>query len=208
MTANVSVVDYGRGNLGSVVKALEYVGANVKVVNSPEGILAADRIVLPGQGAFADCMATLEGRDLAGPVREKIEGGTPYLGLCLGLQILFEHSEEHGGKSGLGIIPGRVVRFQDPQWTRLKVPHMGWNSIRKVCELPLFDRIPQEEYFYFVHSYYAQVTTDNQPWIATTSDYGTNFISAVSKDNIHATQFHPEKSQAAGLRLLENFLTV
>ncbi len=208
MPKNVAVIDYGRGNLGSVAKALEYVGASVKIVSDAAQVAAADRVVLPGQGAFADCMTTLAERGLTEAVQKTIESGKPYLGLCLGLQILFEYSEEHGGKEGLGIIPGRVVRFPDPRWTQLKVPHMGWNSIRKTGDFPLFARIAQEEYFYFVHSYYAQVTTDNEPWIATTSDYGTNFISSVSKDNVHATQFHPEKSQSAGLRFLENFLSV
>lgn len=208
MAKKVSVIDYGRGNLGSVAKALEVAGGEVRVVKDRAEVLAADRIVLPGQGAFADCMTTLASRGLLEGVREKIEGGTPYLGLCLGLQILFEHSEEHGGKEGLGIIPGRVIRFPDPGFTQLKVPHMGWNSIRKEREAGLFSRIPQEEYFYFVHSYFAQLTPDNRNWVAATTDYGTNFISAVSKDNVHATQFHPEKSQSAGIRLLENFLAL
>jgi len=208
MAKNVTVIDYGRGNLGSVVKALETSGATVNVTSEEAGVAAADRIVLPGQGAFDDCMDTLTSRGLIRPIREKIASGAPYLGLCLGLQILFDFSEEHGGKEGLGVIPGRVVRFPDPRFTQLKVPHMGWNSIRKTKEAPLFDKIPQEEYFYFVHSYYARVTPENEEWISTVTDYGTNFISSVSKDNIHATQFHPEKSQVAGLKLLENFLSV
>ncbi len=208
MAVRVTVIDYGRGNLGSVCKALEAVGASVNLARNPDEVRPAERLVLPGQGAFADCMTTLGLRGLVEPLAEKIRSGTPYLGLCLGLQILFEHSDEHGGSRGLGIVPGRVVRFADPALTRLKVPHMGWNSIRKMGDFPVFAQIAQDEYFYFVHSYYAQAIAENRDWVAATTDYGVNFVSAICRDNIHATQFHPEKSQTAGLKLLENFLRV
>ncbi len=200
----IVIVDYGMGNLRSVQKAFEKNGAKAKVSSSKKDIARAGKIVLPGVGAFTAAVRELEKRDLVDTLKQKIQSGTPYLGLCLGLQLLFEESEENEGKKkalGLGIIRGRVKRFRG----KLKIPHMGWNTLhitKKNC--PLFKGIRNEDYFYFVHSYYG---VPNEPsWNASLTRYGVDFCSGIWKDNIFATQFHPEKSQEAGLKMIKNFI--
>ena len=202
--AELVVVDYGMGNLRSVSKAFESQGARVKVSSSPKDVRDASKIVLPGVGAFTAAVKELEKRGLAEAIVNKIRSGTPYLGLCLGLQLLFDSSEETIGKGhakGFGIIPGKVKKFK----VKLKVPHMGWNTLsvkKKNC--PLFDGVRADDAFYFVHSYYGE--PKDKSWTLATTDYGKPFCSAVWKDNVFATQFHPEKSQAAGLGIIRNFI--
>ena len=196
----ISIIDYGMGNLRSVEKGFLKVGVDVKVTNRPEDIESAAGVVLPGVGAFKDCMQELKNLDLIDATVNAIKNGKPYLGICLGLQILFSESEEFGKCSGLDIFRGKVVRFKKGE---LKIPQMGWNVINIRKDNPLYEGIPDKSYFYFVHSYY--VAPDEEAIIATTTDYGMEFTSSVWKDNIFAVQFHPEKSQALGLRLLKNF---
>jgi glutamine amidotransferase len=196
----IAIIDYGMGNLRSVEKGFMKVGADVKVTNSPEDVERARAVVLPGVGAFKDCMKELTNLDLIDAVAGAIEKRKPYLGICLGLQILFSESEEFGRCRGMDIFRGRVVRFED---SGLKIPQMGWNQITIQKENPLFHDIPDKSYFYFVHSYY--VAPEDRSIVATTTDYGGEFTSSVWKDNVFAVQFHPEKSQTLGLRLLKNF---
>jgi imidazole glycerol-phosphate synthase subunit HisH len=200
----IAVVDGGTGNLRSVENALSHVGGRVTVTADPDVVRRADRIVVPGQGAFRDCLAGLRARGLDEAIRESIHAGKPYLGICLGLQLLFDESEEHGPIAGLGILPGKVIRFRDLPRT-LKVPHMGWNSVTAAREEPLWRGIPEGAFAYFVHSYHA-VPAD-PTMVALTSDYGGPICAAVRKDNVFACQFHPEKSQRVGLTLLESFVT-
>jgi len=204
----VAVVDYGRGNLRSVAKALESVGIRVKITQTPTDIEDASALVVPGQGAFGDCMQTLEEQGLLSAIEQAVRKGKPYLGICIGLQILYAESEEHGCHQGLGIIDGRVVRFkeavEDKGKNQLKIPHMGWNQVRQEkMDAPLWAGIPDESFFYFVHSYYG--VPDNPREVAGWTEYGTTFASAVCRDNLFAVQFHPEKSQGLGLALLKNF---
>ena len=196
----IAVVDSGSGNLRSVERALAHVGGDPVLTRDPEVVRRADRVVVPGQGAFADCMAAMQRSGLGEAVREVIRAGVPYLGICLGLQILFEDSEEHGPVAGLGILPGRVVRFPAGP---LKVPHIGWNQVRGAEREPLMRGIPPAAHFYFIHSYVA-VPADRRQ-VALTCDYGGPFCAAVRMDNLFACQFHPEKSQSVGLHLLSNF---
>jgi glutamine amidotransferase len=196
----IAIIDYGMGNLRSVEKGFMKVGADVRVTNRPEDVEKARAVVLPGVGAFKDCMKELTNLDLIDAVAGAIEKGKPYLGICLGLQILFSESEEFGRCRGMDIFRGRVVRFED---SGLKIPQMGWNQITIQKENPLFHDIPDKSYFYFVHSYY--VAPEDRSIVATTTDYGGEFTSSVWKDNVFAVQFHPEKSQTLGLRLLKNF---
>jgi len=199
----IVIVDYGMGNLKSVSKAFLKLGEDVKVSSLPEDVDNADAIVLPGVGAFGDCMRNLSLKGLIEPVIRAIEKGKPYLGICLGLQILFNESEEFGLTKGLGIIPGRVKRFSF-QNRELKIPHMGWNTIKIIRPSPLFKEIPDESYFYFVHSYY--VVPEDISVVASETEYGERFVSSIWKDNIMATQFHPEKSQSLGLKVLKGFI--
>lgn len=203
----IAVIDYGMGNLRSVAKAFEAVGAPVIVTGEPKEILRADSVVLPGVGAFKDCMRNLESKELDRVVHETVESGKPFLGICLGLQLLFDESVEFGCVRGLGIIPGKVVRFKpqvpQPGDERLKVPHMGWNTVSIKKRNPLFESAPENPWFYFVHSYY--VVPDDPDMIATTTNYGIEFVSGIQHKNIYAFQFHPEKSQKLGLAVLENF---
>jgi len=202
----IAIIDYGMGNLRSVEKGFQKVGVDVAVTNSPAVVKKADAVVLPGVGAFKDCMRELTNLELIDAVVDAINSGKPYLGICLGLQVLFSESEEFGRCRGLDIFRGKVVRFDftpDTQRTTLKVPHMGWNGIRTRDNNPLFSGINDNSFFYFVHSYY--VVPDDTSIIASTTDYGIEFASSVRKDNIFAVQFHPEKSQALGLRVLKNF---
>jgi len=204
----IAVIDYGMGNLRSVAKALEHVApsATVRITSDPAVVKAADRVVFPGQGAMPDCMRYLRESGLEDAVRAAA-ASKPLLAVCIGEQMLFEHSEE-GDTAGLGLFPGVVVRFRDEAMraadgVRLKVPHMGWNRVRQVQPHPLWNGVADESWFYFVHSYY--VVPQNDALSAGISDYGGTFTCAVARDNIFATQFHPEKSAAAGLRIYENF---
>jgi glutamine amidotransferase len=197
----ISIIDYGMGNLRSVQKGLERVGFAAEVTRDRERIEAAAGVVLPGVGAFGACMDNLRTYGLIDSVRRVIQRGTPFLGICLGMQLLFEESEEFGRVLGLGIFRGRVVRFRDQP--DLKVPHMGWNQIRKRQDPPHLRGIDDGAFVYFVHSYY--VVPADASLAATSTDYGVEFTSAIARDNVFATQYHPEKSQAVGLKILENF---
>lgn len=196
----IAIIDYGMGNIRSVEKGFQKAGADVKVTQDPRDINNADGVVLPGVGAFRDCMKGLEDLNLSNAVIETIKKGKPFLGICVGLQILFSESEEFGTSRGLDIFKGRVVRFQSGD---LKIPQMGWNQLNIINSNPLFNGIPDKSYFYFVHSYY--VVPEDKGIISTTTDYGIEFTSSVCRDNVYAVQFHPEKSQALGLKVLENF---
>ena len=198
----LAIVDYGMGNLRSVQKAFERLGHAAEVTRDPDRIATAPAVVLPGVGAFGACMTNLMALGLVEPVRHAIAAGRPFLGICLGMQLLFDESEEFGPVAGLGILPGRVVRFApDPT---LKVPHMGWNAVRKVRATPVLAGIDDGAYVYFVHSYYP--VPSDRAVVATTTPYGVEFASSVVRDNVFACQFHPEKSQQIGLRLLDNFV--
>jgi len=204
---DVAIVDYGMGNLRSVYQAVRKVApdAVVRVTDSPEMVAAAGRVVFPGQGAMRDCMREMEARGLRQSVLDAARN-KPFLGICIGLQMLFEHSTE-GDVPGLGLLPGEMVRFahnlKDAQGNKLKVPHMGWNRVHH-REHPLWSGIEQDARFYFVHSYYVQPR--DAEIIQATSDYPQPFVCAVARDNLFAVQFHPEKSAAAGLKLLQNFI--
>ncbi len=200
----IAIVDYGMGNLRSVQKAFETVGHAAVVTRDPRAIKDAGHVVLPGVGAFADCMANLEKYGLVEPIRSTIASGRPFLGICLGLQLLFSESEEFGVHKGLDVLPGRVVKFPFSNGAeKLKVPHMGWNGVAVQREAPPLKGIASGEHFYFVHSYC--VEPRDRAVVATVTDYGKPFVSSVWKDNIFACQFHPEKSSSHGLRLLRNF---
>jgi len=196
---HVAIIDYGVGNLRSVEKAFAANGC-VAVVTADENVLRnAERLVLPGVGAFGACMNALTERGFDELVRERCDEGTPLLGVCVGMQLLFEESEEFGATRGLGLLPGRVRRFSD----ELVVPHVGWNQIKQRVAHALFDGIDDEAFCYFVHSYYCEPAQDEV--IIGKTDYGVTYASVVAQDNLFGVQFHPEKSQAAGLRLLANF---
>jgi glutamine amidotransferase len=197
----IVVVDYGMGNLRSVQKGFEKVGKAAVVSRDAEAIKTAERLVLPGVGAFPECMKNLARFDLIEPILEFIKSGRPFLGICLGLQLLFDESEEFGIHEGFKIVPGTVKAFDRSMG--LKIPHMGWNEVRFRKDVPIFRGIPDGMYFYFVHSFYV-VPTDPSD-IAAETDYGITFTCAISRDNIFAVQFHPEKSQQIGLKILENF---
>ncbi len=196
----IAIIDYGMGNLRSVEKGFLKIGADVKVTSDPRIVDDAHAIVLPGVGAFRDCMRNLGEMSLLEPVARAIQKGKPYLGICLGLQILFAESEEFGRSEGLNIFAGKVVRFPE---NNLKVPHMGWNTITILNRPPIFDGIQDDSFFYFVHSFY--VVPSEKNLIATTTDYGVTFTSMIWKENVFAAQFHPEKSQELGLRILKGF---
>ena len=204
----VAIIDFGMGNLRSVEKAVRYVGGaavDVIVTPDPDRVAAADRVIFPGQGAIGDCMAQLAAHRLEPCVRDAIRG-KPFLGICIGLQALMEESEEDGGTRGLAAFKGRVTRFprRNPATGgRLKVPHMGWNQVRQAKPHPLWQGIDDGERFYFVHSYY--VAPDDPGLVAGSTDYALRFTSALAAGNLFAVQFHPEKSQRPGLRLLRNF---
>ena len=205
--ATIAVIDTGICNLRSVTKALETVGASVRVVRTPADVAAAGAcgLVLPGVGALRDCVASLRASKLAATVRDWIAADQPFLGVCLGMQALFEHSEE-GGVTGLGIFPGRVVRFRRP--ASFKIPHMGWNTLRFVqLHSPLASSLsPEGEAFYFVHSFYCEPADPSL--VLAECDYGGAFCAAIARGRVFATQFHPEKSQAKGLQLYRNFATM
>jgi imidazole glycerol-phosphate synthase subunit HisH len=195
----IAVIDYGRGNLGSVENALGRVGMRAVVTEDPRVIEDARALVLPGDGAFHDAMANLQARGLLEPIRSALDEGRPFLGICLGYQLLFTESEEFGQGKGLDVLSGVVRRFPGG----LKVPHMGWNSVEHTGDLAIFDGVPSGAHFYFVHSYYP--TTSDTSLATATCTYGVTFPAAVGRGSLFATQFHPEKSQRWGLRLLENF---
>jgi len=197
----IVIVDYGMGNLRSVQKGLEKVGANAVISRDQDQIRKADRLVLPGVGAFPQCMANLARFELIEPIREMVASGRPFLGICLGLQLLFDESEEFGIHEGLKIIPGKVKAFDKAMG--LKIPHMGWNQIRFRKQSPIFRDIEDGSFVYFVHSFY--VAPDDPADTAAESEYGVTFTAAVERDNIFASQFHPEKSQQVGLTMLRNF---
>lgn len=201
----IAIIDYGMGNLRSVQKALQKAGADAEIYATPEGLERAEALVLPGVGAFGQGMENLRARGFLPAIHQRVENGTPLLGICLGLQLLFEESEEMGRHRGLGLFPGLVKRFgAAPGGEPLKVPHIGWNQIHAVRPNALLEGIPAGSYAYFVHSYYAE-PRDASVILATT-DYGLDFASVVGRDHIFGLQFHPEKSQAVGLRMLQNFV--
>ena len=195
----IAIIDYGMGNLGSVAKAFRKLGYEAVITPDRDRIRDARSIVVPGVGAFGQCMSNLGKTGMDEAIRSALEEGKPYLGICLGYQVLFEGSEEDADMPGLGIIDGVVKRFP----STLKVPHMGWNTVRIKQRTPLFADIHDESYFYFVHSFYPEPVSGDI--IAATTEYGVQFASAIRKDNIFATQFHPEKSQSIGLEMLKNF---
>jgi imidazole glycerol-phosphate synthase subunit HisH len=204
----IAIIDYGMGNLRSVQKGFEAVGAEAIVTSDSSKILSANSVVLPGVGAFKECMANLDNLNLIDTVHKSVNSGKPFLGICLGLQLLFSQAEEFGKVEGLGILSGKVVGFKDAQpksesGEPLKIPHMGWNRVRVAPGNPLFESVADESYFYFVHSYY--VIPQDPAIIATTTSYGIDFASGVHFENVHAFQFHPEKSQRLGLTMLKNF---
>lgn len=209
--ATVAVIDYGMGNIRSVSKALEHVSdgtTQVMITHDAAQVLSADRVVLPGVGALQDCIAELKRLGLDDVIRQSVQN-KPFLGICLGMQALLDSSEENGGTAALRIIPGQVRHFASQMKSisdseRLKVPHMGWNQVHQVRSHPMWDGIAQDSRFYFVHSYY--VVPANDDVISATTPYGFDFASVIARENIFAVQFHPEKSQHAGLKLLSNFL--
>jgi glutamine amidotransferase len=197
--SNVAIIDYGVGNLRSVEKAFAATGCEAVVSHDEKVLRAAERLVLPGVGAFGACMKALSERGFDELVRERVAAGTPLLGVCVGMQLLFETSDEFGATPGLGLLRGRVRRFSD----ELVVPHVGWNQIAQTRTHPVFAHVADQSYFYFVHSYYCEPVDENV--IAGETEYGVTYASVVARDNICGVQFHPEKSQHAGLQLLHNF---
>ncbi len=200
----IAIIDYGAGNLQSVKKAFDFIGAESVITNDPKVILSADKILLPGVGSFGDAMDSMEKNGLVETVKECALSGKPFLGICLGLQLLFEESEESPGVKGLGIFKGKIKKFSSDMG--LKIPHIGWNSLEIKQKDTLFKDIPENAYVYFVHSYYLHAEDEND--IATVTNYGIDFHSAVGKNNIFATQFHPEKSGDVGLQILRNFASM
>lgn len=199
----IAIIDYGMGNIHSVQKALEFAGARTIVTNSLARIRECQKLVLPGVGAFGDAMTALEKQDLAAAIREHLTFKKPFLGICLGMQLIFEKSQESPGVKGLGILAGEVKKFTARK--KLKVPHMGWNQLRKVGkDCPLLKGVGDNAFVYFCHSYYPQPADQGVVWAAT--DYGGDFASLVWKDSVFGVQFHPEKSQRIGLQMIKNFV--
>jgi len=198
--SSVAIIDYGIGNLRSVEKAFSVVGVDAVIIGDRERLLAAERLVLPGVGAFGTCMSEFERHGLKELVIDRVEQGTPLLGICVGMQMLFEESAEFGKTKGLGLLKGQVNRFDDDS---LIVPHVGWNQVEKTSTSPLLNDVSENSFFYFVHSYYCEPA--DKDVIVGETEYGVTFASVVAKKNIHGVQFHPEKSQNAGLQLLKNF---
>lgn len=202
MTDTTIIIDYQMGNLRSVQKAIEKVGGQAEISSDAAKIADAKRLILPGVGAFGDAMAELNQRGLVDPIRDYCRSGRPFLGICLGMQLLLDSSTEHGQHEGLGIIPGNVMRFENR--SDRKIPHMGWNTVSHVGGHPMLSSIDDGSHFYFVHSYYVQPADPSVDMLR--CDYDQTFTAAIARDNVVATQFHPEKSQSAGLRLLAGFL--
>ena len=204
---SIAIIDYGMGNLKSVKKAFMALGLEAEITSDPEVLLKADKVVLPGVGAFRDAIATLNESGMSDAIYEVVKKGTPFLGICLGMQLLFEKSYEYGEYKGLGLLPGEIVHFKPenmllPNGESLKVPHMGWNNLEIVKPEPLFKDLKQQDSVYFVHSYYLETKADV---VSCYTDYGTRIAVAAQKDNVFATQFHPEKSGPVGLKILKNF---
>lgn len=197
----IAIIDYDAGNLKSVEKALISLGQEVIVSRDAEEILKADKVILPGVGSFGDAMGKLQKYNLVDTIHQVVDNGTPFLGICLGLQLMFESSDEAPEVDGLGILKGKILRI--PENNNLKIPHMGWNSIEINPNSKLFAGIPNQSYVYFVHSYYLKATDENV--VVATTEYATHIHAAVESDNIFACQFHPEKSSSIGLRILSNF---
>lgn len=200
----IHIVDYGMGNLRSVQKAFEKLGVEAIVCSKASELADAQKLVLPGVGAFRDAIAHLKDQDMVGPIKDHVAADRPMLGICLGLQLLFDVSYEDGEFEGLGIVPGKVVRFEEQP--DLKIPHMGWNSLKFAQDSPMLEGIPENSHVYFVHSYYVAPNDDSV--VATWTEHGAEFCSSIAQGNLFATQFHPEKSQSVGLRLLKNFSTL
>ena len=198
----IAIIDYDAGNIMSVKKAMEFLGEECVISRDPEILLSADKVILPGVGAFGDAMEKLNRYGLVEIIRKIVDKGTPFLGICLGLQLIFDSSEESEGVQGLGLLPGKIVKFS--QSDELKVPQIGWNSLKFPKESRLFKGIEEDSYVYFVHSYY--LDAQNKDDVAATSDYGIVYDAAVEHNNIFACQFHPEKSSAVGLAILKNFI--
>jgi glutamine amidotransferase len=206
MKLMLAIVDYGMGNIRSVEKGFIKTGADARITSDPKIIADAQGIVLPGVGAFKDCMKNLDNLKLLDTIKKEIQKGKPFLGICLGLQILFTESEEFGICKGLDVFRGKVLKFKfNAQNTvhGLKIPHMGWNTVKLTKRTPIFNGIQDNSYFYFVHSYY--VVPEDKEIIAGKTDYGIDFVSMIWKDNVFATQFHPEKSQQLGIKILKGF---
>ena len=200
----IAIIDYGAGNLQSVKKALDFIGAESVITDNPEEINRCDKILLPGVGSFGDAMESMTEKGLVETVRQNALSGKPFLGICLGLQLLFEESEESPGVKGLGIFKGKIKRFSSDMG--LKIPHIGWNSLEIRQNDTIFRDVPQNSYVYFVHSYYLHAEDEKD--VAAITDYGIDFHSAVGKNNVFATQFHPEKSGDVGLQILRNFASM
>lgn len=198
----IAIIDYDAGNIKSVEKALQFLGEEAVITRDKEIILNADHVILPGVGAFGDAMRKLHDYGLVDVIRQVAENGTPFLGICLGLQLLFESSEESPGVEGLGILKGKICRIPDAEG--LKIPHIGWNSLKYPKSGKLFRGIPEDSYVYFVHSFYLKA--EDESIVAATTEYGTLIHASVEKDNVFACQFHPEKSSAVGLTILKNFI--
>lgn len=198
----IAIIDYDAGNIKSVEKAIEFLGKDVIITRKREEILAAEKVILPGVGSFGDAMDKLYRYELVDVIHEVVQKKIPFLGICLGLQLLFESSEESVGVEGLGILKGKVVKI--PKEEGLKIPHIGWNALQFPRESKLFDSTKENEYVYFVHSYYLQA--EDESIVTATTEYGTHIHAAVEKDNVFACQFHPEKSSADGLQILKRFL--
>lgn len=199
-----AIIDYDAGNIKSVEKALQALGEDAVITRDKDTLLHADRVILPGVGAFGDAMGKLHAYGLVDIIHQIVEKGMPFLGICLGLQLLFERSEESPGVSGLGLLHGEIVRLPDD--SGLKIPHIGWNSLKFPHDGRLFNGIEEESYVYFVHSYYLKAADESV--VKATTEYGTIVHASVEKDNLFACQFHPEKSSEVGLRILKNFITV
>ena len=200
----IAVIDYDAGNIKSVEKAFQALGQDVVVTRDKETILQADGVILPGVGAFGDAMKKLEDYDLVDTIHKVVEGKTPFLGICLGLQLMFDESEETPGVKGLGLLKGKIVRIPDGEG--LKIPHIGWNNLSYPSEGRLYKDIPEESFVYFVHSYYLQA--EEPEIVKATTEYGVTIHASVEKENVFACQFHPEKSSAVGMKILENFVAV
>ena len=200
----IAIIDYDAGNIKSVEKALHYLGQEAVITRDADIILSADGVILPGVGAFGDAMAKLHSYGLVKVIRECVEEGIPFLGICLGLQLLFESSEESPGVEGLHILDGRILRI--PSGTELKIPHIGWNDLSFPNQGRLFKGIAPNPYVYFVHSYYLQA--DDAGIVMATTDYGAHIHASVEKGNVFACQFHPEKSSDAGMQILQNFIDI
>lgn len=200
----IAIIDYDAGNIKSVEKALNYLGEEAIITRDHDEIVNSDKVILPGVGAFADAMEKIRHYGLEETIHEVVEKNIPFLGICLGLQLMFESSDEGLGVKGLGLLPGKIFRI--PKSGDLKIPHMGWNNIKVKEDSRLFKGLPDNPYVYFVHSYYLQA--DDEDIVAATTEYGVKIHAAVEKDNIFACQFHPEKSSTVGLQILKNFVSL